>query len=188
VAYDVEYDDADESAAIALQQATDPELSGEIISPSRVITLAGEDFRVAEKVGLMPLLKFSYAANLRTDDERAYAAMYEILRDVILEDEPPCGKCPGCKEAGKNAETRDCQFADEGDWGRFQDHAVECKADADQLMDVVAQAIKVISARPTESPSGSSNGRPSTSRKSTAARSARPAVESRRSPRGKRAT
>jgi hypothetical protein len=188
VEYDVEYDDADERAAIELQHAADPELSGEIISPTRVITLAGEDFRVAEKVGLMPLLKFSYAANLRTDDERAYAALYEILRDVILEDEPPCGKCAGCKAAGKNPATEDCQFAEEGDWGKFQQHAVDCKADADELMDVVAQAIRIISARPTESPSASSNGRQPTSRKSTAARSTRPAAVSRRSPRGKRAT
>ena len=187
MAYEVEYDDADERAAIALQHATDPELSGEIISPTRVITLAGEDFRVAEKVGLMPLLKFSYAANLRTDDEKAYAAMYEILRDVILEAEEPCGKCAGCKAATEPS-ARECQVADEGDWERFQKHAVDSKADADELLDVVGQAIKVISARPTESPSGSSNGRRSTSRKSTAVRSVRQVPASRRSPRGKRAT
>jgi hypothetical protein len=183
-----EMDDAAERGAIELQQATDPELSGEVISPARVITLAGESFRVSEKVGLMPLLKFSHAANLRTDDDRAYAAMYEILRDVILEDEDPCGNCPGCKEAGKSAAARDCAFAGEGDWDRFQDHAVRCKADAEELMDVVAQAIKLIAARPTESPSSSSAGRQSTSRKSTAVRSTRQAAVSRRSPRGKRAT
>lgn len=186
MAYDV--DDAAERGAIELQHAADPELSGEIISPTRVITLAGEDFRVAEKVGLMPLLKFSHAANLRTDDEKAYAAMYEILRDVILEDEEPCGKCPGCKAAGTDPAARDCAFAEEGDWERFQQHAVDCKADADELLDVVSQAIKVISARPTESPSVSSNGRRSTSPKSTAVRSVRQASASRRSPRGKRAT
>jgi len=188
VAYEAEYDDADERAAIELQHAADPELSGEVISPTRVITLAGEDFRVAEKVGLMPLLKFSYAANLRTDDERAYSAMYEILRDVILEDEEPCGKCPGCKGAGQNPTTEDCQFAEEGDWDKFQKHAVRCKADADELLEVVSQAIKVISARPTGSPSGSSNGRQPISRKSTAVKSAPRAAVSRRSPRGKRAT
>ena len=186
--YEAEYGDADERAAVELQHATDPELSGEIISPSRVITLAGEDFRVAEKVGLMPLLKFSHAANLRSDDEKAYAAMYEILRDVILEDEPPCGKCAGCKAAAPAPAARDCQFAEEGDWDRFQQHAVECKADADELLDVVSQAIKVISARPTGSPSDSSNGQRSTSRKSTAVRSVRQVPASRRSPRGKRAT
>ena len=183
--YDVE---ATERAAIELQSAADPELSGEVISPARVITLAGEDFRVAEKVGLMPLLKFSHAANLRTDDERAYSAMYEILRDVILEAEDPCGECPGCKNAGATVSAVDCKFADEGDWERFQEHAVKCKADADELMDVVSQAIKLITARPTESPSGSSNGQRSTSRKSTAGSSAKRAVVSRRSPRGKRAT
>ncbi len=183
-----EVDDAAERGAIELQHAADPELSGEIISPSRVITLAGEDFRVAEKVGLMPLLKFSHAANLRSDDEKAYAAMYEILRDVILEDEEPCGKCPGCKAAAPDPVAADCAFADEGDWERFQQHAVDSKADADQLLDVVSQAIKLISARPTESPSGSSNGRRDTSRKSTAVRSVRQAPVSKRSPRGKRAT
>lgn len=188
MAYEVEFDDADERAAIELQHATDPELSGEIISPSRVVTLAGESFRVAEKVGLMPLLKFSHAANLRADDERAYAAMYEILRDVILEAEEPCGKCPDCKTAGRDASARDCTFADEGDWVRFQQHAVDCKADADELLDVVAQAIKVIAARPTESPSSSSNGRQTTSRKSTEVKSVRQDAVSKRSPRGKRAT
>lgn len=188
MAYDVEYGDADERAAIELQHAADPELSGEIISPTRVVTLAGEDFRVADKVGLMPLLKFSYAANLRSDDERAYAAMYEILRDVILEDEDPCGKCAGCKAAGADPTAGDCAVADEGDWERFQKHAVDSKADADELLDVVSQAIKVISARPTESPSVSSNGRQPISRKSTAVRSAKPAAVSKRSPRGRRAT
>lgn len=188
VDHDIDMDTASEQGAIELQRASDPELSGEVISPARVITLAGEDFRVAEKVGLMPLLKFSHAANLRTDDDRAYAAMYEILRDVILEAEEPCGQCPGCKQASPNPAARDCSFADEGDWERFQDHAVRCKSDADELLDVVGQAIKLITARPTESPRSSSAGRQGTSRKSTAVRSTRQAAVSRRSPRGKRAT
>lgn len=187
VDYEVEIGDADERAAIALQQATDPELSGEIISPARVITLAGESFRVAEKVGLMPLLKFSHAADLSTNDARAYSAMYEILRDVILEAEEPCGQCPGCKLLDKPT-ARDCTVADEGDWDKFQDHAVACKADADELMDVVEQAIKLIAARPTESPSSSSTGRRTTSRKSTVSKSAARARASNGSRRGRRAT
>ena len=183
-----EIDTADEHAAVQLQAATDPELSGEVISPARVITLAGEDFRVAEKVGLMPLLKFSHAANLRTDDDRAYAAMYEILRDVILEAEDPCGQCAGCKAAGDTAAARDCENADEGDWDRFQDHATRCKADAEELLDVVTQAIKIISARPTGSPSSSSDGQRRITRKSTGGNSTRRAAGSKSSPRGRRAT
>lgn len=181
-------DDASEKGAVQLQRATDPELSGEIISPARTITLAGEDFRIAEKVGLMPLLKFSHAANLRADDERALSAMYEILRDVILEAEDPCGSCPGCKAAGVDATAADCAVADEGDWERFQQHAVDCKADAEELLDVVSQAIKLISARPTESRDGSSAGSRSTSRTSTGSRSVRRAAGSTRSARGRRAT
>lgn len=128
--------------------ADDGELTGEVISPARVITLDGTEFRVSEKVGLMPLLKFSHAANLRTDDERAYAALYEILRDVICEGEKPCGDCPGCTSDG------DCAVADPGDWGKFQQHAVDCKADADQLLDVVSQAIKVIAEPKPKRPPG----------------------------------
>lgn len=177
-----------EVTAIQLQSATDRELSGEVVNPDRVVTLAGRDFRVAEKVGLMPLLKFSHAANLRADDARAYVAMYEILRDVIMEAEDPCGECDGCKTAGTGATARDCNFADEGDWDKFQEHAVECKAEADELFEVVEQAIKLISARPTESPSSSSQESRNGSRRSTAGSSGRRAVASKPSPRGRRAT
>jgi hypothetical protein len=177
-----------EISATQLQASSDRELSGEVITPDRVVTLAGQDFRVAEKVGLMPLLKFSHAANLRSDDSRAYVAMYEILRDVIIEAEDPCGNCEGCKTAGALATARDCAFADEGDWERFQDHAVACKAEADELFEVVEQAIKVIAARPTESPSSSPDGSRSTSRKSTGGSSARRAAASKGSARGRRAT
>lgn len=177
-----------EVTAIQLQAATDRELSGEVINHDRVVTLAGRDFRVAEKVGLMPLLKFSHAANLRADDARAYVAMYEILRDVIMEAEDPCGECPGCKNAAPSPTARDCNFADEGDWDKFQEHAVECKAEADELFDVVEQAIKLISARPTESRSSSTQGSRNASQRSTAGISGKRGTGSKASPRGRRAT
>jgi len=177
-----------EISAAQVQARTDRELSGEVLRSDRIVTLAGEDFRVAQKVGLMPLLKFSHAASLRTDDEKALAALYEILRDVIYEGDEPCGECPGCLAAGETATARDCAVADEGDWGRFQDHAVECKADGEELLDVVSQAIKIITARPTESPSSSSSGRRPTSRNSTGSSSARRAGASNGSRRGRRAT
>lgn len=177
-----------EVTAIQLQTATDRELSGEVINHDRVVTLAGRDFRVAEKVGLMPLLKFSHAANLRADDARAYVAMYEILRDVIMEAEDPCGECPGCKNAAPSPTARDCNFADEGDWDKFQEHAVECKAEADELFDVVEQAIKLISARPTESRSSSTQGSRNGSQRSTAGISGKRGGASKASPRGRRAT
>jgi len=177
-----------ELIATEVQASTDRELSGEVINPDRLVTLAGREFRVAEKVGLMPLLKFSHAAELRANDSRAYVAMYQILHDVIMEAEDPCGECPGCKEAGKDASARDCAYADEGDWEKFENWAVDCKAEADELFEVVEQAIKLISARPTESRSSSSAGSRKTSRTSTGGNSARRGGGSNASRRGRRAT
>lgn len=185
--YDLDLDQ-DEHAAIVVQAAGDKELAGEVIAPGESITLAGRSFRVADKVGLMPLLKFSHAAGLRADDERAYVAMYQILRDVIKPADKPCGECEGCKEAGREPLSRDCLKADQGDWAAFEEWAVECKAEADELLDVVSAAIRVISARPTGSRSGSSRSSRTTSRKSTGGKSALPAGASKGSHRGKRAT
>lgn len=177
-----------EIAAVEVQTSTDRELSGEVINTDRLVTLAGRDFRVAEKVGLMPLLKFSHAAELRANDSRAYVAMYQILHDVIMEAEDPCGQCDGCKSAGKDATARDCAYADEGDWEKFENWAVDCKAEAEELFEVVEQAIKLISARPTESRSSSSAGSRKTSRTSTGGNSARRGGASNPSRRGRRAT
>lgn len=178
--YEIEID------AAQIQAASDQELSGEVVG-RRVVTLGGREFRVAEKVGLMPLLKFSHAANLRADDERAYAALYSILKDVIYEGDEPCGRCPGCK-AAERPEAQDCQFADPGDWEAFEEHATRVKADGDDLLEVVSQAMKLITARPTELPASSSNGSRGTSRKSTAGRSSARAVASKPSARARRAT
>jgi hypothetical protein len=180
-----EVDIADENDAIVLQASTDKELAGEVITPGGTISLAGRSFRVAEKVGLMPLLKFSYASGLKVTDERAYVAMYQILRDIILAADPPCGRCPGCKAADREPQSRDCEIADQGDWDAFEEWAVECKADADALLDVVTEAIKVISARPTESPAVSGSSSQRTSRRSTGGRSALPAAGSNGSRRGR---
>jgi hypothetical protein len=177
----------DERDAIVVQAASDKELAGQVIAPGESITLAGRSFRVAEKVGLMPLLKFSHAAGLRADDERAYVAMYQILRDVIKGPDQPCGRCQECTRLDVPT-SRDCLNADQGDWAAFEEWAVECKAEADELLDVVSAAIRVISARPTKSPSGSSRSSRTTSRKSTAGRSAIQAAGSKDSRRGKRAT
>lgn len=177
-----------EIATTEMQASTDRELSGEVINTERVVTLAGRDFRVAEKVGLMPLLKFSHAAELRANDSRAYVAMYQILHDVIMEAEDPCGQCDACKAAGKDATARDCAYADEGDWDKFENWAVDCKAEAEELFEVVEQAIKLISARPTESRPNSSGGSRRTSQRSTGGSSSKRGAASAPSRRGRRAT
>jgi hypothetical protein len=177
-----------ENDAIVLQASTEEELAGEVITPGGTVSLAGRSFRVAEKTGLMPLLKFSHAAGMKTSDQRALVAMYEILRDIIRGPDEPCGKCDGCKEASPEPTAAECRNADPGDWDAFEEWAIECKADADELLDVVTEAIQVISARPTESPSDSSTGSRRTSRRSTDGKSVARATGSNGSRRGKRAT
>jgi hypothetical protein len=184
----VDHDVEIEISAADIQASTDQELSGEVVNSARVITLAGREFRVADKVGLMPLLKFSHAANLRANDDRAFAAMYAILRDVIYEGDEPCGRCPGCKRASPEPVTRDCQIADQGDWEAFEEHATKCKADEEELLEVVTQAIKLITARPTELPSNSSAGQRKTSRSLTDGKSSPRGAGSNGSRRAKRAT
>lgn len=115
--------------------------------PAETILFEGREFRVAEKFGLMPLIRFGYFAKkgLDTDDPSALAAMYDLIRQTIVDD----------------------------DWEAFADHATEVRASEEDLMDVVKQAIGVMSGRPTRRPSDSSGG-PSTTETSSSAGSSSP--------------
>ncbi|NUQ32421.1 MAG: hypothetical protein HOP99_06335 [Dermatophilaceae bacterium] len=101
------------------------------------LTFEGQSFALASKVGLMPLMKFAHIARQGVDanDMEGLVAIYDMLRNVI---------------------------ADE-DWERFESHATTVRADGDDLMGLVQQAIQAISERPTERPSDSSDGPQTTS-------------------------
>jgi hypothetical protein len=126
-------------------------LNGKTV-PARTIELLGKKFRIADKVGLMPLLKFSAFSDMDVQDSRALGAMYSMLKDCIHAD----------------------------DWRAFEDHAVDAKADADDLLDVISKAIEMIAGRPTEPPAASSRGSRAISGGSTGSSSSRRAKGSRR--------
>ena len=109
----------------------------EIVGDGRKVSFMGQEFRMAEKIGLMPLLHLAVASKKGVDagDMAGLVAMYEVLRDCI----------------------------DQSEWERFETHAVDTKADADDLQKVVGDVVEMLSARPTGSPSGSSAGRRPTS-------------------------
>lgn len=98
----------------------------------RSIEFAGESFAVADKIGLMPLMRFAHLADSGVDSEdmAGLAAMYDLLEQCIAEQ----------------------------DWSRFQRAATKSRADGDDLMAAVQAAIAVISERPTGRPSDSSAG------------------------------
>jgi hypothetical protein len=107
----------------------------------------GKHYRVADRIGLMPLMKFAHSAaqGLDGDDMEGLNAIYEMLRDCIHED----------------------------DWARFMREMTQLKAEADDMMPVITRTIEIINARPTRQRSASSNGPSSTSPTSTGGSSLR---------------
>ena len=162
------------AAGVEPPPSAEIEVAGKIVTDSRTIELKGKRFRVADKVGLMPLLKFSAFSDVDVQDPRALGALYAMLKDCIHPGHPGCGECEDCK----NGSNRACSEFDPGDWHAFEDHACESKAEAEDLMDVVTKTIEIISGRPTKPPSPSSAGR----------RSTRDASMARSSGRGRRAS
>lgn len=102
----------------------------------------GEHFHVADRVGLMPLMKFAHAASngLDSDDMEGLAACYAMVRDCIHPD----------------------------DWPRFERKAIDERAEADDIFGVVQKVTEIITARPTSRPSDSSAGPLPTSPSSSA--------------------
>lgn len=160
----------------------EPEPQEIVVAPDKIATSArtvefmGQRFRIAARVGLMPLLKFSAYSNMSTADPGALSAMYAMLRDCIERGTPACGKCPECRAGREFA----CADYDPGDWDRFERHAIDTKAEADDLLDVISSAMELISGRPTGQPSPSSAGRRGIPGGSTARSSARGRRASRR--------
>jgi hypothetical protein len=99
------------------------------------IEVFGETFEIAERIGLMPMMRFAKAAKsgLDSSDMDGLAAMYDLLGQCIAEK----------------------------DWPRFEAAADRARADGDELMGVVTRVFEVLSERPTRRPSDSSDG-PST--------------------------
>jgi hypothetical protein len=120
---------------------------GVVVDPQRLEFL-GEQFRLGESVGLMPLMKFAHAANsgLDSDDMAGLAALYSLVRDTIHPD----------------------------DWERFERLAIDKHAEGEEIMAFVGKAIEAISARPTRRRSVSSDGSSSTSPSSTESSSVKP--------------
>lgn len=153
--------------------------AAEGLTPLNSVEFMGARFRIADKVGLMPLMKFAAAADtgMDTSDMAGLAAVYSMLKDAIDGGSPACGQCEPCMTtryairdargldsyedvdlaADGGTPVPDCPHYDEGEWRRFEQHAIATKAGAEEMLPVVQQAITVLSARPTRRPAGSSS-------------------------------
>jgi len=100
------------------------------------VEFKGSTFKMADKIGLWPLIAFSMAQKRGIDaqDGGALAALGEMILDCI----------------------------DESEHQRFGLLATETKAEADDFMRLIQTCIETIAARPTTPPGDSSAGRPTT--------------------------
>lgn len=91
-----------------------------------------EVFTVADKIGLMPLMRFAKVAKGGADsaDMEALAVMLDLLEQCIAPSE----------------------------WQRFQDCADRNRADGEELLAVVTSVMETLTERPTSRPSDSSAG------------------------------
>lgn len=119
-----------ELAKVQLSQADDEAKSGvvdgEVVSEDGkkydYIELKGEKFRLREKVGAMAMFKWSAASDMDTDDPKALAAIYAMIKSVILLE----------------------------DWHAFEAHALDTDADGEELLDVIIKGLEIIGGRPTK--------------------------------------
>jgi hypothetical protein len=97
-------------------------------------------FRLAPDLNTLPFLRFATAANDggRTEDLEGLAALYDMIKQVVDEDE----------------------------WPAFYAYASKVRADDEELMEFVSQAVEVLSARPRSRRGNSLAGSPTTSPRS----------------------
>jgi len=108
----------------------------------RRVSFAGDTFSIADRIGLMPLMKFAHAASSGVDssDMEGLAAMYDLLRSCLADEE----------------------------WPRFEAAAMRSRAVEDELLKVISDVMEKVTAHPSQPPSDSSDGRLPTGQSSPA--------------------
>jgi hypothetical protein len=150
---------------------------GVVLDDRPTVELLGQRFGIADHIGVMPLMRFAAiaASGVEHDDLEGLAAMYALIRDCIDQTRP---QKPVLDEHGEQL-IRDGQPVTEDDgeseWDRFERHAIDAKAEADDLWPIVGEVIRTVSARPTRRPGVSSAGPRPTSVSSKATSSSPPA-------------
>jgi hypothetical protein len=111
------------------------------------IEFLGKRFRLAENIGLMPLLAFANASKggLDSDDMEGMAAMYAVIRDTVDQTRVQKLDADGKEEFDEAGEP---VWDGPSDWQRFERHAIDEKADGEELMGFIRDAMGVIAARP----------------------------------------
>jgi hypothetical protein len=124
------------------QQAHKVQAASEgVVLADRVPCLGGE-YRIRERIGMMPWLMFAHAAKggLDGNDMDGLAAIYALLKSCIHPD----------------------------DWPRFEADMIDKQAEDDDLIPVITHTMQIVAARPTKRRSDSPDGPSTTTPPSTA--------------------
>lgn len=125
----------------------------------------GKRFRLAERVGLMPMLAFAASAKkgLDSDDMEGLAAMYALIRDCLDQHRPLAYDEDGKQIFEPDGSPR---FDGASEWQKFEAHCYAEQADGEELMEFIGRAMSVLAARPRKRREISSDSSPRTSEKS----------------------
>jgi len=129
----------------------------------RRVEFMGKEFAIANKIGLMPLMRFAHAAKsgLDSDDMEGMAAMYDMLRQCIADESVFVfqGRQITRAEANELPPEAVDSVVVFGGWDEFEAHATrERSDDLAELFGVVQKVMAILSERPTSRPSDSSGG------------------------------
>ena len=116
---------ADQSARVGKDSRAKTAKAGQLTAPLR-----DREFRLADNVGIMPLMEWAAASDRDVASADGLRAVYYVLEDAVHED----------------------------DWAEFRKYAREAKVDAGELLDFANAALEALAGRPTEAASGSSDG------------------------------
>jgi thiol-disulfide isomerase/thioredoxin len=141
-------------AAAAADPVHKAQAAAEGVPLTGTVALRGRQFRLGPCDAVAPTLDFAEAATkgVDTDDPAGLAAMKEMIRDSFVQ-VPSCGTCEACEAERYD----DCPALDLGDFPKFWRFAKAVRVPADELLEVVQQAIEQATARPTPARSGSSS-------------------------------
>lgn len=115
---------ADQSARVG-KDTRAKEAGGDLTVPLR-----DKEFRLAQEVGIMPLMEWAAASDVDVASADGLRAVYYVLKDAVHED----------------------------DWAEFRKYTREQKVDAGDLLDFANSALEALAGRPTEGATGSSDG------------------------------
>lgn len=129
------------------------------------IEFMGERFRLADSVGIMPLMAYANAAKkgVDSDDLEGLAAMYALIRDIVDQTRAQEVDEDGVPQFDSDG---DPIWAGPSDWMRFEQHAINTKADGEDLRDFIQAGMEKLAARPRKRRGASQPSSPPTSENS----------------------